>query len=159
MKPVRTSAKAIIVRDGRILAVRKTDASGPWYLLPGGGQRPGEALTEALRRECMEEIGSTVEVGELVHVRDYIGANHEFADEDPDFHQVELMFLCKLPPGYKPRVGSQPDIDQTSTVWLDITKLERVRFYPKALAPLLLSLPERSKPVYMGDVKDRKSVV
>lgn len=152
MKPVRTSAKAVIVIDGRVLAVKKTDASGPWYLLPGGGQNPGESLTDALRRECLEEIGAEVEAGELIHVRDYIGANHEFADEDPDFHQVEFMFLCELPEGYTPRVGETPDIDQTSTEWLDITSLDGTRFYPKTLVPILRALPERTHPTYMGDV-------
>jgi 8-oxo-dGTP pyrophosphatase MutT (NUDIX family) len=152
MKPVRTSAKAVIVSDGRVLVVKKIDATGPWYLLPGGGQNPGEPLHDALRRECIEEIGATVKIGDLIHVRDYVGANHEFADEDPDFHQVEFMFECSLPPDYEPTVGTVPDKDQTATEWLDLSTLERARLYPKALIPILKALPARTAPTYLGDV-------
>jgi ADP-ribose pyrophosphatase YjhB (NUDIX family) len=73
MRPVRVAAKAVIVQGGRLLVTENVDADGRWYLLPGGGQEPGEALPETLRRECREEVGADVEVGELLYVRDYIG--------------------------------------------------------------------------------------
>src|SRR5687768_8900235 len=48
----RNSAKALIVKDGRILVIRKKVGTELWYLLPGGGQEKGETLHEALKREC-----------------------------------------------------------------------------------------------------------
>ena len=39
-----------------------------FYLCPGGGQDHGEDAYEALRRECREEIGCDVVVGELAFV-------------------------------------------------------------------------------------------
>ncbi|MBM3861911.1 MAG: NUDIX domain-containing protein, partial [Verrucomicrobia bacterium] len=68
---IRNSAKAIIIRDGCVLLVRVNDEGGEWYVLPGGGQRHGESLHETVRRECLEEIGVEVEVGELRLVREY----------------------------------------------------------------------------------------
>ena len=79
MKPIRNSAKAIIIEDGRLLAIKLTDEEGFWYCLPGGGQEPGEPLEAALRRECLEEINCEIEICDLRFVRDYIGKNHEFA--------------------------------------------------------------------------------
>lgn len=107
MATIRVSAKAIIIRNGRLLATKNVDDKGVFYVLPGGGQQPGEPLPVALRRECKEEIGVEVKVGDLVLVRDYIGSNHEFAQWDGDVHQVELMLLCSLPgnSGYRRYAG------------------------------------------------------
>ncbi len=49
---VRTAAKGIIVRDGELLVTVNHDQQGLYYLLPGGGQRPGESLPQSLKREC-----------------------------------------------------------------------------------------------------------
>ena len=74
---MRNSIKAIIIRDEQSLVTRATDDLGDYYLLPGGGQEPGESMTEALQRECLEKIGTKVVVHDLRVVRDYIGKNHE----------------------------------------------------------------------------------
>ena len=80
-----------------------------YLILPGGGQEHGEALEEALRRECREEIGCEVVVGPIRFVRDYIGVRHEFALMQPDVHQLEIMFECRLGEGVEPVVGARPD--------------------------------------------------
>src|SRR4051812_888206 len=95
MPHVRVAAKAIIMREGRLLVTRNVDAEGTFFLLPGGGQEHGESLPEALRREVLEEVGVPVEVNDLVLVRDYIARNHEFAQEG-EVHQLELCFRCTL---------------------------------------------------------------
>jgi 8-oxo-dGTP diphosphatase len=84
MKPIRNSVKAIIVRDGALLLIRKEDAQGTYYIFPGGGQEKFETMPETLRRECMEEIGVEVEVGALRCIREYIGRNHQFGEADAD---------------------------------------------------------------------------
>jgi len=150
---VRTAAKAIIVRDGSLLVTANHDRQGRYYLLPGGGQYKGETLIEALERECWEEIGVHVQVDKLALVRDYIGSNHEFAAED-DSHQLELMFLCALPPGKEPDAGSAPDGPQTGFAWLPLSRLRCYRIYPTALAwavPAVLDGFDRC-PHYLGDV-------
>ncbi|MEA3238227.1 MAG: NUDIX domain-containing protein, partial [Candidatus Bipolaricaulota bacterium] len=108
MSGIRNSAKAIIIEDDRILLTRNRNNAGEFYLLPGGGQRHGESLSEALVRECLEEIGVRVSVGNLLLVRDYISAHHEFASEDANAHQVEFMFRCRIPAG-EVHVGKTPD--------------------------------------------------
>ena len=151
MRPIRVAAKAIIVRDGRLLVTRNVDAVGEWYLLPGGGQEPGEALPETVRRECREEVGADVEVGALRFVRDYVGRHHEFATEDGEVHQLELMFACALPPGAEPRNGPVPDSAQVGVAWLELADLERHRLYPQVLKRALAA-PPGAVPVYLGDV-------
>jgi ADP-ribose pyrophosphatase YjhB (NUDIX family) len=88
----RNSAKALIIEDNRLLAIQHAGVSGQYHALPGGGQRPFETLTDALKRECIEELGVHVDVGDLLFIREYIGKNHEFAEKDGDAHQIEFYF-------------------------------------------------------------------
>ena len=48
---VRNSAKAILLHDGKILVNRCVSRFGEYYALPGGGQKSGETLIEAVKRE------------------------------------------------------------------------------------------------------------
>jgi 8-oxo-dGTP diphosphatase len=59
---------AAIVRDGRVLAARRSappQLAGGWEF-PGGKVEPGESDADALRRECAEELGVEVAVGRLL---------------------------------------------------------------------------------------------
>lgn len=151
MKPIRNSAKALIINNGKLLVTKNEDQFGVFYLLPGGGQEAGETLHEALARECLEEISAEVEIGELKFIREYIGRNHEFAQWDSDIHQIEFIFICSLNPNARLCPGTVPDAMQTGIEWLDIEKLEEHRIYPKALSKVLSGNGEMSPIVYMGD--------
>jgi 8-oxo-dGTP diphosphatase len=150
IEPVRVSAKALIIEDGRVLCVHKRDDTEDYFILPGGGQEPGEALPAALRRECLEEIGAEVLVGRLRFVRDYIGRNHAFAAMDGRRHALDIIFECTLAPGAVPRLGSAPDSDQVGVVWLEIVRLRQHQFYPAALADELDG--DSDAAIYLGDV-------
>ncbi|GAB6986705.1 (deoxy)nucleoside triphosphate pyrophosphohydrolase [Nocardioides pyridinolyticus] len=55
---------AAILRDGRVLAARRTfpaEAAGRWEL-PGGKVEPGEIPADALVREVAEELGCAIAV-------------------------------------------------------------------------------------------------
>jgi 8-oxo-dGTP diphosphatase len=147
----RLSIKAVIIRDGHILAMKGHDPWGDYYLLPGGGQRHGESVPEALQRECLEEIGTTVVIHDLRLVREYIARNHEFAAEEGDAHQVELIFDCTLPEGARPVMGSTPDVNQVSVEWLPVDRIQEYRLYPQSLRAVLVDLSASDR-VFRGDV-------
>lgn len=149
-KKVRLSAKAIVVREDRLLLMRARDRWGTYYLLPGGGQKNGETLTDALRRECLEETGVLAAPLRPRYIRDYVGRNHEFARWDRDFHQVEIMFLCRYEG--KKKTARVPDVRQTGAVWMPLERLEKIRLYPSALKKLILLSGRLRGPVYLGDV-------
>ena len=149
---LRTSAKALIVHNGFLLAIKHHDAVGEWYSLPGGGQDPGETLEKALRRECQEELGVDVVVGALRFVREYIGSNHEFSTVDADVHQIELLFDCQLFQSIEGARPSNPDPRQVAPEWLSIAELPARRLYPSLLRTLLSQPPRADVPVYLGDV-------
>jgi len=145
---IRNSAKAVIIKDGKVLLTQNIDEEGLFYLFPGGGQEKGETLHEAVVRECIEELGEQVEALDLLHIREYIGENHEYAIHDADVHQIEFYFECRL----LGRRGeaTQPDPYQTGIEWVPLADLENHRVYPKAIRPVLSARSE--KLVYLGDV-------
>lgn len=154
---VRVAAKAVIIYEQRLLTVKVRDLLDPddhYYGLPGGGQQPGENLHEALIRECKEEVGVPVRVGELMFARDYIGPNHRRAAVDGRFHQVELMFSCTLAEGADvDDVGNgvAPDNRQIGVKWLELDALGRYNFRPGPLVEWL-QRPTVTGPVYLGDI-------
>ena len=149
---VRVSVKAVVVTDGQILLLKHRDEQGEWYSLPGGGQRHGETLPEALTRECQEETGLGVRMGRLLFMRDYIADNHEFAEEHPGAHQIELMFQCEVVGGQAPGLGDSPDEMQTGAEWVELDRLRDLRLYPRAVAQILAEGVPEDGARYLGDV-------
>ncbi len=104
-------------------------------------------------RECLEETGLHISVGELLLVRDYTSTHHEFAEDDLDTHQVEFMFRCQVSQGGA-RVGELPDKWQTGVEWVPVTELDDIRLYPSAIVQPLKNIAG-GKPTgicYLGDV-------
>jgi len=148
MYPVRNSVKALIIRNDRLLCIRKTDKEGYYYILPGGGQEKNETFVETLRRECREELGAAVTVGRLRFIREYIGRNHEFKETD-DAHQVEFMFECSLLEEPDIEKAHHLDEGQDGITWVDISGNGKPRVYPKVLVD---RLRDGYQEVYWGDV-------
>ncbi len=154
---IRLSAKAVIVDDGAILLTRNRhpdDPGGDFYLLPGGGQRHKESLAACLRREVLEETGLSIVVGDVLWIRDYIGANHEFAAHDGDVHQEEVMFSCSIDVSVPAIAVAEPDEWQVGLEWVPLDQLSRIRLFPASLAPHLIAHAAggREGPSYLGDV-------
>jgi 8-oxo-dGTP diphosphatase len=146
---IRNAARALIVRDDRILLLRKQGYSdGERFALPGGGQDPGETLRQALLRECEEEIGTQVLIHDLLHVADYFKPR----DTDPPStrHLVEFLFRCEVPDSYTPVNGAHPDKHQVEVVWAPLDSLPAKPLFPRSLAIFLGQQFAASRSVYMG---------
>ncbi len=142
-RSIRNSAKALVIKDGRMLAVKIKDNDEEWYILPGGGQESEELLPEAVCREVAEETGIQVTADELVFVIE--GVHGE------PFHRVDLVFLCGYL-GESPDAVSHKDQNQAGFDWLDIQTLNRSKLYPSKLRRQIMNLYE-GKPykVYLGN--------
>ena len=149
---IRNSAKAVIVKQGKLLALKMQENGGTYYILPGGGQEHGETLHEALQRECLEELGVTVEIGDLLFVREYIGKNHELSVKHADAHQTEFMFACSVAEDEFTN-GSNPDKGQVGAEWIPIDQLMDYNLFPRDLRTHLISYSNNGKSlVYVGDI-------
>ena len=151
-KKVRNSAKAVIIRDGKLLVIVKRDQDGPYAVLPGGGQEWGETLPDALMRECQEEIGAEVKVRKLLFIREYRSDRHEFAETSPDVHQVEFYFKCKVSKDYEPSQGHLPDNGQEEVRWVSLDQLDDIHLYPRTICSVLTDLKHSVYPFYLGDI-------
>ncbi|MFT3951236.1 MAG: NUDIX domain-containing protein [Oscillospiraceae bacterium] len=151
MASIRNSIKAIIVRDGRLLMLKCDSDQNemPYYILPGGGQEFGECFKKALRRECMEELGTRVEPDELMLVREFICENHA---KFGACHQVEYMFRCSLLEALSPEKATLPDNEQIGLEWIEIARLGEYNIYPRALARCLDENGNRIGAIYIGAV-------
>jgi len=148
---IRPTARAIILRQQRILLLRKDyGALGQRYALPGGAQEPGETLHEALQRECEEEIGTQVEIGAMLHAADFF----KLRDTRPATrrHLLELLFSCDVPADYRPRNGHRPDKHQVEVIWADLAGLAQLPLFPAYLADCIRRLGDPLQPVYLGRV-------
>lgn len=152
MRFIRTAARALIIRERKLLAIKMRDKTGVFYILPGGGQRHGETLREGLKRECLEEIGTEVDVGELLYVREYIGKNHEFHKTHFAFHQVENVFRCSLPNPEGIGPGSEHDKKQVGVEWIPLEELQTRRFLPEVIKPFFTEDGFDAGTNYLGDV-------
>ncbi|MED4695131.1 NUDIX domain-containing protein [Peribacillus frigoritolerans] len=136
----------------KILLTKNQDDEGYFYLFPGGGQEHGETIHNALLRECMEEVGEEVEIGELLHIREYIGKNHVLSSFDFHVHQVEYYFVCNLIKEKNNKAPTNPDSHQVGVEWIHINDLLQYRIYPKELRKHIIQYVNHQRsPVYLGD--------
>ena len=146
---IRNAVRALIVRDESVLLLRKEGGGqGERFALPGGAQDPGETLVEALERECQEEIGTGVEIGDLLTVADYFKQR----DTQPPStrHLLEFLFSCHVPDDYVPQNGHHPDKHQIEVVWVRLSDLDQLMLFPRSLSESLPGVITGDNKGYLG---------
>ncbi len=146
---IRNAVRAVIVRNDQVLLLKKAGGDrGERYALPGGAQNLGETLAQALKRECLEEIGSGVEIVALMSVSDHFKTRE--TDPPSTRHMVEFLFRCTVPDDYVARNGIKPDKSQIDVVWVNLANLAAMRLYPESLSHWLPEGILRDTAVYLG---------
>lgn len=73
----QVAVSAAIVRDGKILVVRRAvPPANHYYTFPGGRVEYGETLAQAVAREVLEETGLVIEVRDMLGWREYLPSKH-----------------------------------------------------------------------------------
>ncbi len=131
------AASAAIVRDGRILVVRRArpPAHG-LFTLPGGVVETGETLAEAVAREVREETGMAIEPVALAGFRETIVRD---ADDCVERHFVILCFAARWQAG-------EPVLNEelSEARWLDPSELAGLPTTP-GLAEIVAAAVDRLK--------------
>ncbi|MGZ3790464.1 MAG: NUDIX domain-containing protein [Bacteriovorax sp.] len=150
---IRNSAKAIILEKDKILLIKISNKENKYFILPGGGQEKFETLQQTVIRECMEETGYHVKVLDIMFIRDYIARNHEFALINPEFHQVEFMFNCRIDHEKEKRECTVLDHDQVGIEWVALNEILSVNLYPGIIREKIVKFYKGEKiPIYLGDI-------
>jgi len=148
---IRITVRAVIIQDNKILLIKKdSPADGIRYTLPGGALESGETLHEAVIRECQEEINSTVEAFDILHVADFFIP--KLLPQPYTRHQLEVLIQCKAPTGYTPNSGPEPDKHQIGVEWLALDDLTKHTISPIFFAKLLGNLQSAKHQIYIGSV-------
>jgi len=103
---------AVVIADGRILLIRRgRGAYAGYWAVPGGRQRLGETMRDAVAREVLEETGLVVSVGDPVWAGDIVD------DSDPPrWHYAIVDFAATVVGG---RLAAGDDADAAEWVSLD----------------------------------------
>ena len=122
------AVRAIVYRDGKVLAVRHREHPERWATV-GGGLEAGEDLVSGLRREVIEETGVEPVVDRLLFVQQYYDSEH-------DCERLEFLFLVTNSEDFL-------DIDRSATTHGELEIEEYAFIDPKA---------ENLWPKFLGEV-------
>ena len=132
---------AMIISDGKILAMHNERT--PYYYLPGGRVKIGEAAENAVIREIREELGVTPKIVRPVWL------NQAFFTEDVDklhYHELCIYFLMDITNTDLLSRGKNfttNDGDRIYTFeWLEFAQLKDEYFYPVFLKKDIFNIPD-----------------
>lgn len=148
----RSTNRALIVEDNKLLLIRILDDGHEYYIFPGGKQEFGETSTETVIRECHEELGCLVEVKECLLIREFIGQRREnpFPSVSKS-HIKELYFFCQLKENLDLKIREP---EQKEIAWIPLDLLSQKDIRPMFIKDnIKLILNQRNKgAIYVGDV-------
>ena len=127
-KPVDVVAALIWEKDKFMICQRPaTKARGLLWEFAGGKVEPGESLSQALARECREELDIDIRVGDV-----FMQVVHEY----PDILIRLTLFHCMIPHGF-PKALEHHDIR-----WIHPREIDQYEFCP-ADADILKEIKHR----------------
>lgn len=114
MKRFNIRVYGLCVEQGRILLSDEVRMGIHMTKFPGGGVEFGEGLEAALHREWMEELGVSIEVGEILYVNPFL----QISAFHPDDEIIAMYFrvhlkgtivgrLSEIPQDFDNRPGDQ----------------------------------------------------
>ena len=132
--PGRQAVRAIIIKDQRLLAMKRNKFGLQYYTLVGGGIDAGEDAETALRRELREE--TSLEVGEVKLV---------FSEDAGDMYGQQFIYTVEYVSG-EPQLASDSEealisaIGQNTfePVWLTFNELPQVIFRSSSVREAIL---------------------
>src|SRR5262249_40546074 len=90
-----------------------------WWSLPGGALETGELLSDAVRREVLEETGLEIEPLGVIEIFERIMRDQAGA---PEYHYVLIDYICRVTGG-----ALQAGDDVCSAQWFERPQLSNLQ--------------------------------
>ncbi len=120
--------------------IRRTDNN--LHALPGGKHELGETMSDAVRRETMEETGIEVEPTGVIGI--YSNPSHVMAYDNGEVRQEFSICFRTRPTGGSPRTS-----DESSEVrWVERDQLDELNIHPSIRLRIDHGFADRAEPYY-----------
>ena len=136
------AARAIIIENGKLLAMHRNKYGSKYYTLVGGRVGEGETPDQALIREVQEETGMTVTAARLVYIEEHAAP-----------YNSQYIYLCEVAP--HAAIGlelSSEEADMNSygmnthePVWVPIKAFEHLPFRTPQLHEAISKATKKGK--------------
>ncbi|MBW3544203.1 MAG: NUDIX hydrolase [Bacteroidetes bacterium] len=135
----------LCIIEDKVLLVkhRGLGPAGIFWAPPGGGIAFGSTATDNLTRECREETGLEVEVGDFLFVHEYL---------NPPLHALELFFNIEIMGGTL-QTGIDPESSPEAQLIQDVSFLSWQEIKKKPAQQLHQILQHSSSP---EDLKSKR---
>ena len=151
---VRSTVKAIILHEGKVLLNRCKDPfNGEYYSLPGGGQQQFETMAEALYRECLEETGYSVEPVRFAALMEEICLDPFIREHYLQYaHKMLHLFVCRL--SSTERIEpTEIDESQIAIEWVPVEDVQNSNLLPKEVRAAFTRLISEEAPQFLGSIQ------
>jgi len=128
-KKITERVRAIIIDLDKILLINRIKGNDSYWVIPGGAVKFGESHKQAVKRECLEELGVKIDVQKLFLRR--------FSDKPETEGQQEFFYLCNIVGG-KIGTGQGPEFQAGTQYkgeyrikWVDLKDLPKINLKPE----------------------------
>ena len=150
---VRSTVKAIVLHEGKVLLNRCRDAqNGEYYSLPGGGQEQFETMAEAIQRECLEETGYYVEMVRFAALMEEICLDPFIREHYLQYaHKMLHFFFCRLTTAERAE-PTETDESQIAIEWVPVAEVPQINLLPTQVREAFSQLITEETPLFLGSV-------
>lgn len=120
--------RAVIIISNKILLINRIKNDDSYWVIPGGRVESDESHEQAIKRECIEELGIKAQVERLFLQR--------ISDKPGMKGQHEFFYLCSMVGG-KVGTGEGPEFQPGAQYkgeyrisWVDLKKLSDINLKP-----------------------------